>query len=159
LLRSDFVEEAASGFGADAGLNEDQITLLENGFIYYLLFIFSKDDLVQYLSENTLSALSAQDAFEISSAFISTLPEVYNGRSEINEEDEFIKDTSLATEIAETEQAYSSLQSIRTMAHDMNTAHTTVDAPVYTSRQADILNRESVTATPKNDGPRWDSEA
>lgn len=70
---------------------------------------------------------------------------------------------NLTSEISATEHDLASLQTVRTMSHDMELAqgHPVMQAPVtettYTSNQADIL-RPAPAAPVVTETPRWDTE-
>jgi hypothetical protein len=117
FLTSGFARQAATVFGSSLQLSNDQIPILEDGIILYLLYILDKKDLVEYLVENVSS--NPTDTTAIIETILSCLPD-FAKRDDLAVTSDNSSSGALATEIAETEREFDSLQGIRTMAGDLS---------------------------------------
>jgi hypothetical protein len=153
FVESDFIEMMAISFGEVHSFNSNQLSVLENAITLYLLFIFSKEETIKFISDSCKIPLP--DAQGLFAAVELTLPAEV--RPLITESYRLIQGNKepnpLANEIAETEQVFASLQGIRTMAGDIHSIKD--DVPVHTSSQAELLNRNLAPETPPN---RWDTD-
>lgn len=157
FVESDFATEAAGAFAESLNLQGRAAEVLENTIFLYLLMVFSKEDAVDFITRNC--DLPPSEASTLWSAIEATLPEGLRSLIEATKNsvtEPGIESTELASEIAEAEEALSSLQGIRTMAADIEaiepSAHT---EHTHSSAQADILPQQ----TPVGGEQRWDTQA
>ena len=158
---SGFPREIAEVFSPSLNLSPDQTDTLENGLILYLLFFFTKHELMEYVVNNTgANALETEDVIF---TICKNLPDFANNDTYEQTRQELQRGSDFNIEIAEAENALRSIEGIRTMAHDMQEAkvHPIQPAPIvettYQSNQADIL-RPVAPAPVVNETPRWDTE-
>jgi hypothetical protein len=163
FVTGDFAVNASEIFGTGLHLSEEQRVVFENGILFLLMFIFTKDDLVNYMETNL--SLSKEAVGPVISAIIQSLPDYAEPLSrELTVAIPKSLTQQLQADISATEHDLESLKGIRTMAHDMKEAKvhpiTYPNSPEIThqSSQADILQTQ--TQTPEvNTGPRWDTQA
>lgn len=166
FVASDFPQEIAEVFASSLNLTPDQTDILENGLILYLLFFFTQTELVEYVTRNT--GANAVETEAVISTICRNLPDFAdNTEYEQARQELLVTNSSLNSDIAETENALRSIEGLRTMAGD---ASVVAQAPVntYQSSQAEILIRpeEPDVPTPTvlpptsttNNPPRWGSE-
>lgn len=157
FVESDFATEAAGTFAESLNLQGRATEVLENTIFLYLLMIFSREDAVDFITRNC--DLPPSEAATLWNAIEATLPEGLQSLIEAtrNTVNETAPDSQqLASEIAETEDALSSLQGIRTMAADMQSVAPAAHAEqVHTSSQEEILTPKAAFGGQQ----RWDTEA
>lgn len=124
-----------------------------------ILGFYKQSDLLQ-LIKHTFPSLTEMKQLELEleiKKFLLPLSSQEGTLSSITPNEE------LKSEIAETEKEIGLLQTVRTMAHDMEVVqgHPVMQAPAaettYQSSQADIL-RPAAPAPVVNETPRWDTE-
>ena len=181
FITSDFASEAAETFASSLNLNDEQIDAFENAIILYLLFIFDEKELSDYCVKNLHTDTTNTPG--VVAAILKSLPDYITTPVSV---DSSVKNTSLASEITETEKELAAVttnhevsgMSIRTMADDMRVAQSTTptispapSAPtyqpiyptppetIYTSNQSDIFPPPPPAPShDQNLPPRWDSE-
>lgn len=152
FVESEYVETTAAAFAEALQLTGRQVEVLENALTLYLLLIFSREDVIDFLTRNC--DLSPSDTESLWTAVEATLPDGVAAAIETTRNlGEGENTLTLEHEIAEAEEALSSLHGIRTMASDM---HVAIDTPetVYRSNQDAILEPASTVPPP----PRWESD-
>ena len=162
FVTSGFAADAVDVFAGDFDLTEEEQQMFENGILFLLLFIFTEDDLVNYVEVNL--PLPKDSIRPIVSSIIHSLPDY---AKPIILEQAVVTPASLSqqlqAEINATEHDLQSLHNIRTMAHDMQEVKThpvvtpPTPEPVHQSSQADLLRHIETMASPNNT-PRWDTE-
>jgi hypothetical protein len=166
FVASEFPQEIAEVFASSLNLTPDQTDILENGLILYLLFFFTQAELVEYVINNT--GADAVETEAVISTICKNLPDFADNTDYEEARHELAEaNSSLNSDIAETENALRSIEGLRTMAGDASVA---VQAPVntYQSSQTEILTRSEEQADPEptvlplapptNTPPRWGSE-
>jgi hypothetical protein len=148
FIESDFTGEAAQTFGEASGFDQRKIEILENAFAFYLLLFFDEQITISFIARNC--DISEEDATLLFTAMRATLPEGLDAMVQA----ETAPQTTLGSEIAETEKALENIQGIRTMAGDMKEAQTNV--PTHQSSQSDLI--QPSTPTPPPTGTRWETD-
>ena len=154
FITSDYPYEVAEVYGSSLKLSEDGIDVLENGLIFYLMFLFNENEFIDYVVTNT--GASRTETTDVISTICRHLPEFVNHKDYI----EILESSQpLSEDIAETEKMYASIQGLRTMAGDAQVvqAH---EEPVYQSSQSALLSPTvpPLPPTPYSSIPRWDTE-
>lgn len=153
FIESGFTEELANTFGSAYSFSDRKVEILENAITLYLLFFLSDVDTIDFISRNC--ELSPDEASSLFWGIIAAFPE---GLYQMVQA-QFLAlqgEQKLASEIAETEKAFESLQGIRTMATDMREAQTH-HVPTHQSSQSDLI-RPTTPPPPPQNGPRWETD-
>lgn len=163
FIESDFAETAAREFGNQIGFAGRQFEILENAILLYLLAIINDNEVVAFISNNCnlptseVSVLWTGIKTIIPGEVKGTLATTYKHQLTNN-----LSSDTLVNEIRKTELELNSLQTVRTMSHDMAAIKPGSDVVYQASSQADILDRsvevreDVVSVAPQ--ATRWDSE-
>ena len=158
FVEGDFTTEVSISFGEAREFTERKMEILENALMFYLLFFFSQEETVDFISQNC--NLSRAQALELFLAIKTTIPEtircsIESGYYILNNQGT-PEALPLASEIAETEKEFAAIQGIRTMAADMQHVKNPGEV-VHSSSQAELLNRNVPTASPEPSS-RWETD-
>lgn len=158
FIYSGFATEAAITLGSAENFSPEQIKIFESSILLYLLFFIDKNDIVEILvNEKVPEKAAAGLVFALESG----LPDfAKQSNADLSDTKDAI---GLASEISAAEHDLASLQTVRTMSHDMAAIKPGSDVVYQSSSQADILRTPDMgelpnvaSATPT--ASRWDTD-
>ena len=150
FVESEFAAQATLAFSEKMEFTQEQRAILENAIVLYLLFFLDKNSFIDFIARNC--EVSSDDATLLVNGILTSLPPdlqtmIESSYKTIHEER--VENTNVfASEIAQTEQEFASIQGLRTMADDIRAVHPQEEA-VYRSSQATILDRPVVPVVPR----------
>ncbi len=162
FVESEYTTEAARTLGGPAQLTAEQVSILENGFMLYLHFVLSDEELVKFLIN--YARIGTSTAQELVMVFKSTLPLELTVEHSLTVASLRKTETPIIAdqEIAAMEAMLAQAPAVRTMATDMNMVREQ-GAGEYVSNQAALLQRDSAPTAPPTTPPidpdeaRWGS--
>jgi hypothetical protein len=166
FVASDFAKEAAALYGESLKMNPDQVAIFEDGIILLLLFVFTKQDLSEYISEGTgisyRSVIPVVDAlfesvhdFRKNSGFEDLRRPPSNTQPQLPSQNSFA--LPLRTMPMDMQHAVQSQQPIAPSEPPIQTPPAQI--PVYQSSQSTILNQPAPQPPPYTPPtPRWDTD-
>lgn len=156
FLFSGMPQIIAGTFSETYTLNEEQDAVLENGFVLYLLFFFTRTELASFIA--TELPIPKKDASLMSEAMHIALPEDIRTMHEVTAESLSNNDIgetaeTIMSEIAKTEAVLETIstppstspkppvQSIRTMATDSQVGYHSTQEATHQSDQSNLLQK------------------
>lgn len=129
-------------FSQSHNLDKNSATALENGIFLFALFFIDKKSFIKFVMENC--DLREHEANVLVEAILLSFPiniREMHKRTSLLIFSEEINNTDFTSDIAETEAAISTLETIRTMAKDNQIIDQQHKEEVHTSTQSAILNK------------------
>jgi hypothetical protein len=162
VIASSFMGELARIFGNAHEMSRDDIQLFEAELLYFALFFYTEKEFTQILQADF--GFTADDASTLVIALLQSFPAQYSTlhaqiihflrQESINEQVNENQSVTLQAEIAATEQAFSTIQPMRTMAHDMETSREVAEETVHTAVSQEDLLQQSKQTEPAD---RWNT--
>lgn len=151
FITGDFVEQAIKTFGTSLDFTESDKLNLKNGLIFRLLFIFDKNDFIEYMTTST--NFSVAEITPVIEVLLKSMPDFTENSIYQQARKEDV--STLSEELNEMEETLKTLHSIRTMDEDMDAAKQ--EDRVHKSSQDAIFSKQ--TKLPQHsDTPRWETE-